>query len=180
MLADSPDSAGSARELASMRALLDDAVASTRRIASDLRPLVLDDLGLVPAMQWLVQGFMQRSGIACELKIEPADLELDEPYATATFRILQESLTNVARHARASQVSVRVTRENDRIVLTVRDDGVGFDTARPRKPGSFGLAGLRERAYLVEGELDIASSPGHGTTIEVRIPLRAVQERELS
>jgi signal transduction histidine kinase len=180
LLLDSPVGAASTSELASMRALLDDAVASTRRIASDLRPLVLDDLGLVSAMQWLVQGFIQRSGIACELLVDPADLELDEPYATATFRILQESLTNVGRHARASHVHVRVLREHDRVVLTVRDDGVGFDTARPRKAGSFGLAGLRERAYLVEGELNIASSPGHGTTIEVRIPLRAVQERELS
>lgn len=180
LLRDSPDSVASARELASMRTLLDDAVASTRRIASDLRPLVLDDLGLVPAMQWLVQGFTQRSGVACELNVEPADLELYEPYATATFRILQESLTNVARHARASHVHVRVTREDHRVVLTVSDDGVGFDPSRPRKPGSFGLAGLRERAYLVEGELDIVSAPGHGTTIEVRIPLRAVQERELS
>ena len=77
-------------------------------------------------------------------------------------------------------MSVSVTRTHDRVVLTVRDNGVGFDTARPRKQGSFGLAGLRERAYLVEGELNIASSPGQGTTIEVRIPLRTVKERELS
>ncbi len=175
-------SGGAARvhRLAAMRSLLDEAVASTRRIASDLRPLVLDDLGLVAAAQWLVQNFSQRSGTACELTLEPPDLELDEPYATATFRILQESLTNVARHAHASLVQVRLTREHDRVVLTVRDDGVGFDPARPRKPGSFGLAGLRERAYLVDGELSIESSPGHGAKIEVRIPLRAVQERELS
>lgn len=171
---------GMEHRLGGMRSLLDDAVASTRRIASDLRPLVLDDLGLVAATQWLVQSFTQRSGIQCELSVEPADLELDEPYATATFRILQESLTNVARHARASHAEVRVTREQNRIVLKVRDDGVGFDPARPRKPGSFGLAGLRERAYLVEGELSIESAPGRGTTIEVRIPLRAAQERELS
>ncbi|HTH74673.1 MAG TPA: sensor histidine kinase [Trinickia sp.] len=168
------------RRLTGMRSLLDDAVASTRRIASDLRPLVLDDLGLVAATQWLVQSFMQRSGVQCELTVEPADLELDEPYATATFRILQESLTNVARHARASHVEVRVTRGQDRVVLKVRDDGIGFDPARPRKPGSFGLAGLRERAYLVEGELSIESASGRGTTIEVHIPLRAAQERAVS
>lgn len=165
--------AANERRLAGMRALLDDAVASTRRIASDLRPLVLDDLGLVPAMQWLVQNFTQRSGVACELTVEPADLELDEPYATATFRMLQESLTNVARHAQATHVDVSVAREHDRVLLTVRDNGIGFDPALPRKAGSFGLAGLRERAYLVEGELEIASSPGRGTVIEVRIPLSA-------
>ncbi|MGN6317556.1 sensor histidine kinase [Trinickia sp.] len=171
---------GMERRLVGMRSLLDDAVASTRRIASDLRPLVLDDLGFVAATQWLVQSFMQRSGIECELTVEPADLELDEPYATATFRILQESLTNVARHAHASHVAVGVRREPDRVVLKVRDDGVGFDPARPRKPGSFGLAGLRERAYLVEGELSIESAPGRGTTIEVHIPLRTATDRALS
>lgn len=164
--------------LAAMRGLLDEAVASTRRIASDLRPLVLDDLGLVAAIQWLVQNFTHRYGVKCDLAIDPPELELDEPYATATFRILQESLTNVARHAHALHVYVGVARRHDCVVLTVRDDGVGFDPARPRKAGSFGLAGLRERAYLVEGELRIDSSPGHGTTIEVRIPLSAAQERE--
>ncbi len=179
-VAGNDDGAPTAHTLTEMRTLLDDAVASTRRIASDLRPLVLDDLGLVPAVQWLVQSFTQRHEIACNLSVEPAGLELDEPYATATFRILQESLTNVGRHARASRVDVRIAREPDRVVLTVRDDGVGFDPALPRKSASFGLAGLRERAYLVEGELKIESSPGHGTTIEVRIPLRAAQERALS
>lgn len=178
---DREEGARTAHTLTGMRALLDDAVASTRRIASDLRPLVLDDLGLVPAMRWLVETFTQRNQVACDLSVEPADMELDEPYATTTFRILQESLTNVARHAHASRVDVRIERERerDRVVLTVRDDGVGFDPAQPRKSASFGLAGLRERAYLVEGELKIESSPGRGTTIEVRIPLRAAQERVL-
>lgn len=168
------------RRLAAMRGLLDEAVASTRRIASDLRPLVLDDLGLVAAIQWLVQNFTHRYEVKCELAIDPPELDLDEPYATATFRILQESLTNVARHAHALHVHVSLARQHDCAVLTIRDDGVGFDPARPRKAGSFGLAGLRERAYLVDGELRIDSSPRHGTTIEVRIPLKAAQERERS
>jgi two-component system sensor histidine kinase UhpB len=171
---------GDERTLATMHGLLDEAVTSTRRIASDLRPLVLDDLGLGAAVHWLVQNFTHRNEVTCALTIDPPDLELDEPYATATFRILQESLTNVGRHAHASRVDVRVVREHDRVVLAVRDDGVGFDPARPRKAGSFGLAGLRERAYLVDGELNIDSSPGRGTTIEVRIPLQPALERELS
>jgi signal transduction histidine kinase len=178
--ADTPAGAASESRLMAMRSLLDEAVTSTRRIASDLRPLVLDDLGLVAAVQWLVQNFTQRTGVACELTLDPPDIELDEPYATATFRMLQESLTNISRHAHASHVEVSLAREHDWVVLTVRDDGVGFDPARPRKPGSFGLAGLRERAYLVDGELRIDSSPGRGATIEVRIPLQAAHERELS
>lgn len=167
------------RKLAEMRTLLDEAVASTRRIASDLRPLVLDDLGLVAATQWLVQNFRQRYGIECELFVDPMDLDLEDPHATAAFRIMQESLANVARHARASQAEVTLIREDGQIVLKVRDNGAGFDLSSPRKQNSFGLAGLRERTYLVEGKLSIESSPGHGTTIEVRIPLPAAQEPEL-
>jgi signal transduction histidine kinase len=169
----------STRKLGEMRTLLDEAVASTRRIASDLRPLVLDDLGLVAATQWLVQNFRQRYGIECKLLVDPTDLDLEDPHATAAFRIMQESLANVARHARASRAEVRLIREDDQIVLEVRDNGAGFDLASPRKPNSFGLAGLRERTYLVEGKLSITSSPGRGTTVEVRIPLPATQEREL-
>ncbi|RDU95610.1 sensor histidine kinase [Trinickia dinghuensis] len=179
-IAGSPSSESGERRLAAMRSLLDEAVASTRRIASDLRPLVLDDLGLGAAIQWLVQNFTERNDVECELTLDPPELELHEPYATATFRILQESLTNVARHAHASHVEVRLAREQDRVVLTVHDDGVGFDPTRPRKSGSFGLAGLRERAYLVDGELSIDSSPGRGATIEVHIPLQAAHEREMS
>ena len=91
------------RKLAQMSAMLDDAVAATRRIAADLRPLVLDDLGLVPAIEWLAQGFTQRSGVRCELEVDE-DLQLRDPFATAVFRILQESLNNVAKHANASRV----------------------------------------------------------------------------
>jgi two-component system, NarL family, sensor histidine kinase UhpB len=167
------------RKLAEMRTLLDEAVASTRRIASDLRPLVLDDLGLVAATQWLVHNFQQRHGIECSLFVDPTDLDLEDPHATAAFRIMQESLANVARHARASKAEVRLIREDGQIVLEVRDNGTGFDISSPRKANSFGLAGLRERTYLVEGKFSIESSPGHGTTIEVRIPLPTAQEREL-
>ncbi|RKP50655.1 sensor histidine kinase [Trinickia fusca] len=164
-------------KLPGMRALIDEAVTSTRRIASDLRPLMLDDLGLVPAVQWLVQGFRKRYGIECDLFVEPEDLELDEPQASTTFRIMQESLQNVAKHAHASRVMVSLVREDGEVQLLVRDNGLGFDAAAPRKLNSFGLAGLRERSYLVEGRLTIESSPGQGTTIDVRIPL-AVQTQE--
>lgn len=158
-------------ELAPVNSLLDEAVVATRRIAADLRPLVLDDLGLVAAAEWLAQNFRQRHGIECELIIEPPDLDLDEPQATAVFRIMQESLTNIGRHARASRATLSLTRHDDHVSLVVQDNGVGFDLSTPRKLNSFGLSGLRERAYLVAGEVSIRSSPGHGTSIDVRIPL---------
>ncbi len=163
------DPAGAAEKLAGMLAMLDSSVAATRRIAADLRPLVLDDLGLVPAIEWLVQSFTQRHGVPCVLDIDES-LELQEPYATAVFRIVQESLANVAKHARAGQAQVRVAREGREIVLLVQDDGRGFDAAGERRPQSLGLIGLRERAQLLEGSVRITSATGEGTRVEARIP----------
>lgn len=159
-----------ASRLTDMLATLDHTVAATRRIASDLRPLLLDDLGLVPAIEWLVSHFTQRCGVACKLSMDE-DLELQEPYATAVFRIVQESLANVAKHAGASEVAVAINKTTDAVTLSVRDNGCGFLTAVPRKPQSLGLMGLRERAHLLEGSVTIKSSPGQGTCVEVYIPL---------
>ena len=164
------DAAGAGLRLAGMLALLDDAVASTRRIAADLRPLLLDDLGLAPAIEWVVQNFQQRNHVPCELELDEA-LELQEPHATAVFRIVQEALANVAKHAQAKKVRVKVALEGREIVLAVEDDGVGFRPSAPRKPQSLGLAGLRERAYLLQGSVQVTSEPGHGSRVEARIPL---------
>jgi len=158
-------------KLEAMQKLLDESVTATRRIAADLRPLILDDLGLVAAVEWLTQRFAERSGTACAVTISPQDLELDEPYATAVFRILQEALSNVARHAKASRVDVEIARSDSEVRVRVQDDGCGFEAALPRKTNSFGLVGLRERSHLVDGVLEIASATGRGTLIEVRIPL---------
>jgi signal transduction histidine kinase len=167
------DAPALAERAAEMRGLLEDTVGATRRISADLRPLMLDDLGLVPAVEWLVQKFTERHGILCELEIGAPDLELHDPHASAVFRILQESLTNAARHALASRVEVSIDLRDGAVALRVHDDGRGFSPDDPRKPGSFGLMGLRERAYLLGGEVNIASEPGRGTTVEVRIPLES-------
>ncbi|MBA2961554.1 MULTISPECIES: PAS domain-containing sensor histidine kinase [Ramlibacter] len=165
------DPDGATAKLSQMLALLDASVAATRRIAADLRPLLLDDLGLAPAVEWLVQNFSQRTGVACQLDIDES-LELDEPYATAVFRIVQESLANVGKHAQATQVRVRVAPEGREMVLVVEDDGVGFAADGPRKPNSLGLVGLRERAHLLQGRVEVRSVPGQGTRVEARIPVR--------
>ncbi|HWH41415.1 MAG TPA: PAS domain-containing sensor histidine kinase, partial [Usitatibacter sp.] len=157
-------------KLSNMQVLLDGTVAAARRISADLRPLMLDDLGLVAACDWLVNNFTQRTGIACELAMSGDELDLPDPYATALFRVLQESLTNVARHAEASLVEVTLERDDTHVMLTVRDNGKGFATADPRKPNSFGLLGLRERAYLLGGQSRISSEPGRGTTVELQLP----------
>ncbi|MEJ5990049.1 PAS domain-containing sensor histidine kinase [Ramlibacter sp. PS3R-8] len=157
-------------KLAQMLVLLDGAVASVRRIAADLRPLVLDDLGLVAAIEWAVQNFTQRTGVPCALDIDES-LELDEPFATGVFRMVQESLANVGKHAKARSARVEVHRSGHDVVLSVQDDGVGFRVGEPRKPQSLGLVGLRERAQLLRGEVRVESSPGAGTRIEARIPI---------
>jgi PAS domain S-box-containing protein len=158
-------------KLEAMQIMVDGTVKATRRIAADLRPLMLDDLGLIPAAEWLVKNFTQRTGIPCDFSADPPGLELQDPHATAIFRILQESLTNIAKHAQASTVDVTVDMGDGEITLRVRDNGCGFDPGHSRKPNSFGLVGVRERAYLLDGEVAVDSAPGKGTVIEVRIPL---------
>jgi PAS domain S-box-containing protein len=157
---------GAAVKLASMQGMLDSTVAAIRRISSDLRPLMLDDLGLVAACEWLVQSFRNRAGIACSFELR-GDPDLADPHATAIFRVLQESLTNITRHARASRVDVALERANGRVTLTVKDDGVGFDSGQRRGPNSYGLFGIRERAYLLGGSATVESAPGLGTTVRL-------------
>lgn len=157
------------RKLADMETVLDSTVAATRRIAADLRPPVLDDIGLAAALQWLVQGFRQRAAVDCELDVEE-ELEVGEPHATAVFRIVQEALANVRKHAQARRVHVQVERGREAINLRVQDDGVGFSTESPRRPDSLGLLGLRERARLLGGQVEIRSAPGAGTSVQVRLP----------
>jgi PAS domain S-box-containing protein len=162
-----------AARLVRMEALLKQTVAATRRIAADLRPLMLDDLGLVPAVEWLVDGFTQRNGVPCELAVNIGELELPSAHATAVFRIIQESLSNVAKHARASRVQVAIERNGTQVTLSIRDNGAGFSLSDPRKPNSYGLLGLRERTSLLDGEASITSAPGEGTWVQIRLPIMA-------
>lgn len=159
-----------AAKLTDMLTMVDGMVASTRRIAADLRPLLLDDLGLLATIEWLVHNFSQRTGVACTL-LADEDLELQEPYATAVFRIVQEALANVAKHAGATEVAVVIGSLPGEITLSVRDNGRGFLTGMPRKRQSLGLMGLHERAQLLNGCVSIDSKPGQGTRVGVTIPL---------
>src|SRR6266516_4843291 len=137
------------------------------RIARELH----DELGQALTAEWLVQDFTQRTGIPCDLHVGSPELELKDPHATAVFRILQESLTNVARHAKAQRVEVALARADGTVTLNVRDNGRGFSLDDPRRPNAFGLMGLRERVYLLGGEVRIESEPGRGTSIAVQIPV---------
>jgi PAS domain S-box-containing protein len=151
--------------------VVDDMIVTLRRIASDLRPRTLDDLGLTAAIEWQVQEFQNRTGIRCRVTLPEDPLVLDVERSTAIFRIFQESLTNVARHAQASRVEALLEKDASQIRLQVNDNGKGFDLEEVKGRKSLGLVGMQERALLLNGEIKVESSPGQGTTMSLRIPL---------
>lgn len=161
-----------AARLARTMALLDDGMTIKRRIIEQLRPTLLDNLGLAAALDWQVSEVCGRAGIGYELNCPP-DLELPPPVSLALFRIVQEALTNALRHAQASRVSVEVLRDERSVTLVFADDGKGIDERRLRSRLSHGIAGMRQRVRALGGEFSIRGRPGAGTTIEVRLPLAA-------
>jgi two-component system sensor kinase len=154
-----------------MEALTDRLVHSVRRIATDLRPRMLDELGLIPALEWLTGEFSTHGGVHCSFKTDEKHLAMADAVATALYRITQEALTNVAKHARATTVCVELRCAGDRLALLIRDNGVGLPEEGPGKTSSFGLLGIRERAHSIGGALEILSRPSEGTTIQVTLPL---------
>jgi two-component system sensor kinase len=145
-------------------------VQSLRRISADLRPAMLDDLGLVPALEQLLQQIGQRTGLAYELDASP-DVEIDDRLKMPLYRVVQESLNNVVKHAQATQVTVSLAEADSHLVVSVRDNGKGMQESTPGKRKSFGLIGMRERVYTLGGEFRVSSVPQQGTTVEVRIPV---------
>jgi PAS domain S-box-containing protein len=181
-LASQADAAARAQRIAAMLEMVDDTVASVRRIATELRPLMLDDLGLNAAIEWLANGWAARMGIKVRLRLGPADPDIGDAAAIALYRVVQEALTNIARHARATEVRIEMRQAAGALRLAVQDDGVGFDAASMYREGSHGLMGIRERAYMLGGELEIGNARGGGGRITVRLPLRgaaAAPDREL-
>jgi len=157
--------------ISSMTGLIETTISTVRRIASELRPGVLDDLGLVAAIEWQIEQFQMRSGLKCHLTNNASEIDLTRERATAVFRILQEILTNVLRHARAQNLYVKLRRSKNYFELEVRDDGLGITESDVMNTQSLGLLGMKERARLVGGEVRITGKEGGGTTVVVRVPL---------
>ncbi|MEO6921590.1 MAG: two-component regulator propeller domain-containing protein [Collimonas sp.] len=149
--------------------LVDSTIKIVRNIVSALRPGALD-MGMVSALEWLVNEFSENTGVPCVLYVDEKTIVLDEKRATTFFRIVQESLTNIGRHAHASLVEIRLDRKDAQYLLEVRDNGRGFDPLLHKKK-SFGLTCIRERAFMLDGSVDIVSVPGVGTTVRVQIPV---------
>jgi PAS domain S-box-containing protein len=179
-IADSAVRVQLAAQIQGMRRLIDTTVASVRRIAADLRPVMLDDLGLVPAIEWLVNDFTSRYGIRVEANVEHGDTKFSPDAATTLFRIVQEALTNVAKHAEATLVTLTISVEGGECTLRVSDNGQGEHDRVVPEGKSFGLLGMRERAHMLGGEVSIDSATGHGFSVTVKFPLHAVQLGEMS
>jgi PAS domain S-box-containing protein len=161
----------SARLIKGMEQNLLTAITSLRRIATNLRPRALDEGGLFFALQGLRDDFVERYGIACTLYADEAELRLDDAASTAIFRIVQEALTNIARHAGASTVTITLYRINGELLLTVRDDGRGIAAGDMEKAQSLGLVGMRERVWAMDGDITISADEPPGTRIDIVLPL---------
>jgi signal transduction histidine kinase len=164
------DATQQSNRAAAIMKLADETIQGVRRISTELRPGILDDLGLVAAVEWAAEEFEDRTGTKCQLDVLHDDIVIDRPRATALFRILQETLTNVARHANATQVNVRLAKEDGSLILDVRDNGTGIRDEELSAGRSLGILGMRERVLVLGGELAISGAPGKGTAVTVRIP----------
>lgn len=154
-----------------MVAHIDATIQTVRRIATELRPGILDGLGLVAAIEWQANEFQTKTGIPCVVTSTVPDTQWDQDFITGVFRIFQETLTNIIRHAQATRVEVRLTEEQGHLVLVVADNGRGISEEEISNTRSIGLTGMRERAMLIGGEVILQGAPKKGTTVTVRVPL---------
>lgn len=161
-----------------MSALVDSAVQTTRRICTELRPTILDDLGLVAAIEWQTREYEKRTGIECVINLAESEMPLSGACSIALFRILQESLTNIARYARATRVEVDLHRDGDGILMQIKDNGVGISEDKVLNPLSHGIRGMIERARDLGGTLLVGGAPGQGVEICARIPLPQTEKVE--
>jgi signal transduction histidine kinase len=154
-----------------MSAMIDETMQSVRRISAELRPKLLDDLGLSAALEWQAREFEQHAGIACDIRSDPEDIIVDQARSTALFRIFQETLTNVARHAGATRVEVVLSRNGtDTVEMVVQDDGRGITPERVADARSLGIIGMKERVRSLNGSIEFIGLPGAGTTVRVSLP----------
>src|SRR6185503_5718988 len=158
-----------------LAAAIDRIINSVRRISSGLRPEVLDEIGLSAAIEWQAREFQRRTGIRCTVEISPSISDPDKERSTALFRIYQELLTNVARHANATRVNAKLVDDEAALALTVEDNGRGITNKELESPRSLGFLGLRERVLAFSGTIDVSGEEGRGTRVSVTIPTTANQ-----
>jgi signal transduction histidine kinase len=159
--------------LDAMITMIDNAIVIVQDVSAQLRPGMLDYLGLLAAAEWQTEDFQKHSGITCSLQLPDHEIEIDDERSTVLFRILQETLTNVARHAQAKHVTVSLVDSEHGIVMTILDDGIGISDEQVRSPKALGLLGIRERLHPFKGSCSIQRGAGGGTEVRVQLPLRS-------
>ncbi|MCX5811958.1 MAG: PAS domain S-box protein [Proteobacteria bacterium] len=164
-------------EADAMSVLIKQAIKSVQKVSAELRPVILDDFGLVPALEWAVNKFKIQTDIDTKITIG-GGIDLDGERSTQIYRIVQESLTNVARHASATKLNIRLEREGDDIVLEIKDNGKGISDKEKTDMNSFGILGMKERAVILGGEFTINGIRGKGTTVKVKVPFSSHSEQE--
>jgi PAS domain S-box-containing protein len=162
--------------IAGVLAMLTEMIHSIRRISTQLRPSILDDLGLIEALKWQVRDFQRRTGVGMAFESPEEPLKLDPAVTTGLFRIFQETLTNITRHAEATYVSASLGVDEDRLILTITDNGKGFDPVVAKKKKTLGLMGMKERTLMMKGVYEIKSQPGSGTSLRFSVPLHYEQQ----
>lgn len=165
--------------LAEMQGLLDNVITLTKSMASTLRPPVLDDFGLLAAVEWMAESFRKRTGISCELECEGTGEKLDDALESAVFRVIQEGLANVERHSHAGQVWISIRQHVRELEIEIRDDGVGFESGSQAKPGCYGLVAMQERVFILGGTIRIENTRPHGVQILACIPLESGPSMDL-
>jgi signal transduction histidine kinase len=165
-------------QLEELSSKVDSTIGTVRRIASEIRPSILDDFGLVAAMEWQAAEFERVSGVRCTFVSNVDSVDLDPEICAGVFRIVQEALTNITRHAEATAASITVTASDAEFIVDVEDNGIGFDVSSVARKHSLGLLGMRERARLAGAVLDIRRRSQGGTTVELRVPVESAEITE--
>jgi len=157
--------------------MVDKTIKTTRRIMSGLRPEIIDSLGFIEAGKLYVNEFEERNDITCQFESEISELNINSQQAVALFRILQEALTNIVKHAKASAIKIHFSTQSDKFIMEISDNGIGFDENHKVRPDSYGMIGMKERVLLLDGELNISSKPGEGTCLRVEMPYLAKSKK---
>jgi signal transduction histidine kinase len=165
------DQDGIREKLQSMVTLINETIETVHNVSEDLRPGILDDFGLAAAVEWQAEEFQRRTGVACTTSLAPDEFDLSKETATNLFRIVQEALTNIIRHANATKVEINLSEKDGLLVLEIQDDGQGISAAAISNPRSFGLIGIRERVHILGGEVDFSGIQDAGTRVIVKLPI---------
>jgi signal transduction histidine kinase len=161
------------QKAALMNLHIDDAIDAVRKIIADLRPSILDHLGLLATIDWKIDEFIEQTGMQCTLTIPENEIVMDEGPDIVVFRIMQEALTNIALHSRATQVTLDVETDENKLIMKISDNGCGMTKAQNHKPGKYGILGMHERARHFGGEVVIDSNQGEGFTLVLTMPLKS-------